>query len=290
MKKKIGKTIHTLRVNKGMTLKELSENNMSASQLSNIENGLKMPSADKFIILLNKLNVKYDEFILLMDDEYLKEKAMIERRLAESVKLKNTNMLKKLSKDSSVYYNKYNDIYFQHVELIAHAMFHVIESSNDFNSAREYLSPIKEYLSNIDEWNYYELSLISNCLFMFEIETAILLGESALKFIEKNYTFYRNEEITCALLNNLATYSLENDKYYQLALKYSQISANLSSTINISTRSIRAKIIYQLACLKVENGQYNKGYLISLIEIFKLLEWYEEYDSIQKFVRKHGAL
>ncbi|WP_249686448.1 helix-turn-helix domain-containing protein [Enterococcus casseliflavus] len=288
MRDYIGKTIRDLRIGKGMTLRELSSNLMSTSQLSNIESGSQIPSTEKFLILLNRLNVKYDEFILLMENDYLKKKTLIERELAEAVKLKNLKKLRDLSFKAKNLNEKYRDIYFYHVELISLSVLHLLKNNNDYTGARIYLDPIKEYLIQIEEWTYYELALICNCIFMFDIESAVLLGERALTFIEKKYCFYRNEEISCVLLNNLATYSLDFETYYPLALKYSQVSSNLSSTNNLSSSSIRAKIIYQIACYKLQNGQYQPGYLESLINIFKLLGWNDEYYSICKFVNKHG--
>ena len=98
MKGNMGKTIQYLRESKGFKLKELCNDILSISQLSKIENGEVIPSADKFIKILSRLNVRYDEFILLMDDEFLETKIMLEKKLAESVKLRNTQSLQKLSK------------------------------------------------------------------------------------------------------------------------------------------------------------------------------------------------
>lgn len=290
MKNKIGKTINQLRLNKGFKLKTLCNDGLSISQLSNIENGEKMPSADKFIKIINKLNVRYDEFILLMNDEYLEAKITMEKRLTESVKLQNTYNLKKLANEALIYYNNYDDVYFRHIELMSLAVLKLIQSNNDYNSARTYLQPIKDYLSSIEEWNYYELTLICNCLFMFEIDDAIFFGERALHSIEGNYSLYRNEEISCILLINLAIYSLDYSRFYPLALKYSQMSEELAYTSHHATKALHAKIIRQLAYFKLENGKFDKNYLRSLIDTFKLLNWDEEYQRTQKFINKHGVL
>ncbi len=290
MKGNMGKTIQYLRESKGFKLKELCNDILSISQLSKIENGEVIPSADKFIKILSRLNVRYDEFILLMNDEFLETKIMLEKKLAESVKLRNTQSLQKLSKDASTYYSKYNDIYFKHVESKSLAMLTLISSNNDYSSAREHLQPIKEYLSSIEKWNYYELTLICNCLFMFKIEDAIFFGDKALRSIEENYSLYRNEEIACSLLINLAIYSLDYSEYYSLALKYSQLGGELAYTSHDIVATFQAKIIRQLTYFKLENGKFDNDYLLSLINTFKLLEWDEEFQRIQQFVSKHGIV
>lgn len=288
MKENIGKTIHKIRINKGMKQKDLKDNTISISQISNIEKGLQTPSAEKFIVLLGKLNATYDEFIYLMENEYLTTKTTMENQLAEFVKRQNVNGLKKLAKEAADSFAQYGDIYFHHIELKSLAMIEVILGNNEYQSAREYLHPIKEYLDNIDEWGRYEMRLIGNCLFMFDVDTAISLGEKALNFIEKNYSFYKNENIAGVLLTNLAVYTLDYSQYHHLALKYTQLSISLATTTNDATRVLRSNIIYQVACYKMGNGLYNEEKLKSLIKTFELLEWQNEYLELQKFVQKSG--
>ncbi|WP_002144583.1 helix-turn-helix domain-containing protein [Bacillus cereus] len=287
MKENIGQAIQQLRIDKGLKLKELCSNTMSISQLSDIENGKKMPSAEKIIKLLSNLNVSYDEFILFLNDDYLKIKSMAEKRLRELVKLKNKEGLRRLAKDSKKYFQEYDDTYFKHVELISCAIIQLIESNNDYHAARKYLQPIREYLSKIENYHFYELSLICNCLFMFEIESAIFLGERVLRSIEKNYSFYRNIEIACVLLNNLAVYSLDYAQHYYLALKYSKMSEDIAHTSHDAAKALHAKIIRQLAYFKLENGKFNRDYLKNLVDIFRVLEWGEEHQYIQKIINKH---
>jgi len=288
MKEKLGKTIYKIRVKKGLKQKYLNDDKLSSGLIPNVEKGSQMLSAEKFILLLEKMNVTYNEFVSLMDDEYLKTKNMIKNNLSEFVKRRNVSGLQRLAKEAEEHYREYNDIYFEHIRIMALAMSQLYQSNSDYESARELLTPIKDYLDNIKEWGFHELFIISHCLFLFEIEVAISFGQRALELIEENYSLYKNDEIGCVVLINLAIYTLDYEAYYDLSLKYSQLCLSLASATNNAQKALYAKFIYQIACFKLENGLFNIEYFNSLINIFKLLDWFIDYDELEKYANKHG--
>ena len=271
-----------------MKQKDLSEVRISIGQISNIETGLQMPSAEKFITLLGKMNVGYREFLYIMNDDYLTIKEMMSKQLDEFVRLRNIKGLENLAKEASNFLNNYGDMHFQHINLISLAMAELLKSNNNYENAKRYLLPIKEYLDNIDEWGLYELTLISRCLFIFDITVAISFGERALKLIEKSYLYYKSEKIASVLLINLAIYLLDYQDYYQCSLKYSKMGIGLATKTNDATKVLQAKVVYQVACFKLENGLFSKAKLLAFIKVFDLLEWNKEYDDLKKFIQKHG--
>lgn len=288
MIKNLGSTLQQVRKQKNIKLKELSSNTLSISQLSKIEKNETIPSADKFILLLSKLNIKYDEFILLLDDDYLNLKSELGIKFAKLANQQNIEELDKLLLEVKKYSIAYTDIYFKNLYIQVISTLDLIQSNNNYSTAKEYTTPIKNYLSQIDNWTYYELALLSNCLYMFEIDDAIFFGNQAIQSIEENYHFYKNEELTCALLNNLAIYTLDYPKYYSFSLKCSAISEELAFTSRDATKSLYAKIHQQIAYFKLENGRFDKEHLLSYLQTFHILGWDKEYNRIKKFIEKHG--
>lgn len=254
----------------------------------NIENNKQIPATDKFIMLLSKLNLPYDEFIFHLDDEYLNSKLLIEKKLAEYVKRKNTVGLRELAKKSRYLFKKFEDIYFQHSNLISLAMIEVIENNHNFENARNYLKPISDYLTTIETLCYYEISLISQCIFMFKVELAISFGERALETINRQQEFYSNKPVTCVLLTNLAVYCLDYKDYLPQSLAYSQASTNFASLNNDTTRAIYAEIVSQVAHFKRQDGLFNKEHLFQLINTFKIINWQNEYKALLEFIENHG--
>lgn len=285
MNLQIGSTLQIIRKNKQIKLKELSTNFLSISQLSHIEKGDNLPSTEKFIYLLSRLNIQYEEFIPLLENEYLNAKHTFGKRLAEFSNTNNIDGLNLLIENSDLYFNKYHDIFFLHIKLQALSFLSLIKNNN-FQSAKQYLSPIKEYLLKTENWDAYELTLFGNCLFMFDIDEAIFFGNRALPSIRKNYHIYRNREISCTLLNNLATYSLEHEEHYLFALECSNLSEEYSYSSSDATNTIRANILKQVSYFKLHSSKYNKDKLNSLLEIYQLIGWDKQYNRMILFIKK----
>ena len=271
-----------------MTAKELCHGVMTSQQMSNIEREKQMLAADKFVMLLNRLNVTYDEFLFLLDNEHLSSKYILERKLAKYVKRRNVQQLQKLAEKSMNLFKEYDDIFFQHIELMSRAIIQLIHSNNDYQQAKKYLAPIKKYLTMVDAFGYYEIKLVGQCLFMFEIEEAISFGERAVDAIKKSQGTHQNSSDGCVLLTNMAIYMLDYEEYYSRALEYSQASINLATANSDATRSVNAQIIKQIAHFKLGDGLFNEQHLIALTDTFKLLDWHMEYERVLNFIKKHG--
>lgn len=287
MKLKIGTVLHQVRIEKKMTLKELSTNFLSTSQLSHIENGESIPSTEKFIHLLSRLNIKYEEFIPLLEDDYLTTKNSLEDKLVDFANKNNQDGLKNLIQEAEDSYHTYNDLHFYHIKLLALSFLELIHSQS-FESAREHLHPIKEYLLKIDSWNSYELSLFGNCIFVFDIEDVIFLGNRASSSIKKKSHIYQNRERYCATLNNLAIYILDYEEHYFTALEYANLSEELAYISGDVTRSLKAKIIQQVVYFKLQNGKYRRENVLDLVHTYDIMGWDKEYERTCTFIKKHG--
>jgi len=288
MREDIGRTIRQIRTDKVILAKDLCQNILTPQQLSNIENGKQTTSSENFILLLSGLNMKYDEFIYLMDNEYLNSKITIEKELSEYVKRQNLDGLIELAKTASDLFVKYGDVYFEHIKSMSLAMAHFYQTNFEYQIASEHLTPIEEYLAKVQKFSYYEITLTGQCLFMFNIEMVISFGEKALNALETRYSLYKNKGDNCVLLTNMSICCLDYKEYWHLALKYSQLSINAAATSNDATRAIHAQIIHQVACFKLKNGLFDKRYLRALIQTFKLIKWENEYKQVIKFIKNHG--
>ncbi|MGM0147855.1 helix-turn-helix domain-containing protein [Enterococcus sp. AZ162] len=66
--KSYGKTIKEIRLSKGILLKGLADKQLSMSLLSQFENEKSTISCERFHHLLSKLEVTFDEFILMQTE------------------------------------------------------------------------------------------------------------------------------------------------------------------------------------------------------------------------------
>lgn len=288
MKNGIGNALRTIRKEKNIKQKELVTENLSISQLINIEKSIHIPSTDKFIYLLDRYNTTYDEFLNHLDNTFLVEKKLLKEKLIEATRASNISILEKIAHKANTLYEKYNDIYFRHIELQTLASIELIRNNHDFTTAKKYVNPIKEYFAKVDTWGMYELSLLNNCLYMFELDDVITFGNKLLSSINQDSHLYNNKEIICILLNNFAIYTLDNSKYYLFSLRCSTFNEEIAFTTQNMTIITRAKILKQLAYYKLDNSKFDKNELLSLIQVFSTVGLNNPYHTFIQLCKKHG--
>lgn len=177
----MGITFNKVRKNKNLKIKDITSSRLSRSQISHIENGKSIPSAEKFLYLLNVLNVKYEEFIYLMNEDYLVSKNTLGNKMSEVCNLYNTEGIQSVIDEAIQLYLETNDIYFKHIEIIAKSFLMITESIDNLEAARVNLIPIQRYLANVENYGFYEFALFNNALFIFDIDVAVSLGEKVMK-------------------------------------------------------------------------------------------------------------
>lgn len=283
----IGRTLQNLRIQKGFSLRELSEGILSYSQLSKIENNSQIPSVDKFIRILYRMNIEVDEFCMFLNNDYINSRTKLKYEIGETLRKRDIQNIKSLIDEMHLCYEKYDDMYFYHMGCILKAHKKII-INNDYNQAGLEVAEIAEYLFSTENWLFYELSLLNNVLFFFEIDAAIQFGNQALKTIKKSYTQFKNDEITRRLLNNLAIYTLKDKSYYMDSYSYSSTAIGLPQSTQHIYSTVFAKIINQIACYKLQNGEYCYKYLSDLINYFSLIQMGSVHKELLDFVKGHG--
>jgi len=284
----LGLVLQTLRKKKGMTQQDLCDEYLSRTQISNIEKGKQSTTFEKILYFLDKLNLTYDELMFFMDDDYHTSKNGVLLEISKFAMAGNKNGLKKLSRKSEDLFIKYNVNFFRFCSQMAEARLILLETGNDFEKARGILEPIKDYLVKLEALNYNDLTLIGETLYIFDIDTSIILVEKALRTINENYAFYKHLVIGGGLSLNMALYALEFPDKWHLSLDYAQKAMDLSTTSTYLSTTLKAKIAYQIASYKLNNGKYDADIIKKCLEAFKLAEWNSQHQQIVQFLQKHG--
>jgi len=285
----IGETLKYIREEKKISANFVAKDILSKAQLSRIENQNQTPNADSFIKLLHRLNVSFEEFCLLSDNDYIKIRAKTKNDIFDMLRKKNTKQMKEAINQMDDYYDKYNDSYFNHLSCIIKATLILGESNYNYNEALKVLKPVSDYLSSVDIWFDYEIGLFINCMYLYPLEKAIAIGNAALEQIKKNYIRFKNDdEMARSLLLNLSFYTLSDEKYYHYAHAYSSAALSLPQSTHLLYNSLLVKIVNQVACFKLENGEYDEVYLANLVNGFKLMKFDELYQQCVDLISKHG--
>jgi len=287
---RIGKTLKYIREKKNFSITATAKDIISPSQLSRVEKYGQIPNTDSFIKLLSRLNVSFEEFCRLSNDGYLKAQATTRNEVFDILRKKNQQQLKMAISKMDAYYDKYNDSYFNHMSCIIKATLILCESNYDYSKVLDVLKPVSEYLLSIHSWFDYETVLFANCVYLYSLEEAITIGNSALDKIKNNfYILVKNDnDLARTLLLNLATYALSDEKYYHYAHSYSSAALSFPQSTDFSYNSLLAKIVNQVACYKLGNIEYDEIYLANLVNGFKLMKFDDLYKQCVDFIIKHG--
>jgi len=171
---------------------------------------------------------------------------------------------------------------------MAKANISLLSTTNNYVKAREELTLIKEYLSNLNVYFFNDLLLLSQCLYLFDIDTSIQLVEKSLEAVKNNYDFYKDKKIGLSLVINIAIYALDFDDYFHYSLDYSAYAKKMALSQNDMMGSLFAEVISQIASFKIGDGTFSKEKLVRTLDICKTLEWHTNYDSFKNFIIKHG--
>ena len=281
-----GNTIKKLRIHKGLTQQELAGEIITKGQLSKIENKDHIPSAETFIELLLKLNVNFEEFYQFSENVHIKNRIRVKTKFTELMKQRKYNKFPQLIKELNELYEKYDDIYFLHYSCLIKGFILYNEDSKSPKFS-VVMDPVKSHLDKIKNWGIYEMSLFSNTFFAFSKNEVYKFANKAVKQINSNYEFYQTEEISRALLNNLASYSNSNGDYFK-AFNFASKVLGFPQSITYMNQTLTSKIHYQIASFKLDNGHFDAIELKGIIESVNLMGYNDLYQDWKKRLKSHG--
>jgi len=282
----IGKTMKSLRTKKGLTAQELAFDIISPSQMSKVEKGEHVPSADNFLKLLFRLNVSLEEFYYFSDNDYIRARFASSKNVSEVLRKRDVKNYDRVIAQMDDYYVKFDDNHFKYSSCLLKAFRLYSIDSQNVEKVYQELLPIKQYLLSTNEWLLYELSLFNNIFFIYPIEDVIKMSDRLLKQIKSDFHVFKNDQITRTLLINLAVHTLSNG-YYMTAYEFSSTAMSLPQSTQYLYENIFAKVINQVACFKLENGEFDGEFLQSLVANFKLMRLDELYANIANILTTH---
>jgi len=283
-----GSALREVRSRKDLVQEEFFQQLGNRKKLGAYENGEKSIPFEELIVLLNNQNASLDEFIYLMDNEYISTREILAFDLSREIGRLNIAGLKKVHSQALQYNEEQHADYFLHIAALAKANIVLLETNSDFKKARKEVTLIREYLENAKCFFFYDLILLSQCLFLFEIKLAFQLVKKALDYIDEHYEFYKYKVVPVTLTLGLAIYALDFPDYFRHSLELSKKAETLSIEKNYLDIAIRAKIVQQISCFKIGNGLYNQDELVNYLNILKTVGWLTDYNYNKDFIEKHG--
>lgn len=287
----IGDAVKSLRTQKGIPSKDLADAlDLKAYQVSKIEKGTQLLSSEQLVKTLIYLEVSLDEFCLYLNATgEIVDRLEMKKALASFKHKRSQRQLKLLIKKSQNYYEKHKIAYFNHVYCMLKA-FSVLEKTHyDYDTARTELTPIIDYLSAAGTWFEYEMTLFSNCFFMYPVNQSLKVANELMAKIQKNHTSKQYNELLQNLLINSAIYALEDKNHCKSAIELATQSLLTQMTMSLQN-SISVKVIHQIAYYKLETDDYNEQQLIDLIKGLRLLGYQDYAQHHLALLTRHGII
>ena len=267
-----------------MKPKEVAEGIFSTKTLARIENHEQIPAVDKFVRLLSRLNVTFDEFLFYAGDD-MKRRSSLKLEMTEVLRRMDLARTKALRKKVSAYLEEEPELYLQHMADLLKAVEATIVN-HDFEAAKEHLTGIVRYL-DMDEWYEYELGLFNNIFHFYDYQTAKSLCEKAVRTLQKKTAYFKDIELSYSIYNNFALKALEEGEFEDA---YAAIKAAMD--FPVSTKAmygrIVAKIIHQIISFRLEKPDYNEKELQNYLDFFRFMDMPHITHGFLALAREHG--
>lgn len=206
-----GNSYKTIRKNKGLTQKEVCQDELTIATLSKFENGKSMPSYALISHLLHQVNMSFDEFEYLCSVDDFGEEKQLKLRFdaiitnAEFQAIHDLKMLceKHLSRTSNKRIEELKDILELYLEL----------HREDFSKkAQEIALKLWNTIAIKKEWYVSELKLLNQILFYFPDNLVFDVADRILERIKEYEAFQNIARLKASILINLSTLYLQHSK------------------------------------------------------------------------------
>lgn len=282
--KNYGTLLKKIRQDKGLSQKDIYDGIMTRQTYYLIETNVSMPSFDKFLMILEKLFISVEEFLDLLDHESFPPENNLYHQLSQAVFKKDQPVFESLIKETQeIYTMTHNKKYF-HLNLVTQAMAFLNKGETDpkaFESSKKLMQPIKHYLVGIDKWYLYELKLLNNSLYCFELHEAIALGSLVGTKIDSLSTLEQYQEIKLRIYLNLSSLCLNYQDYKNTKL-FSTLAKQNAQTDYRLFELLVANLNYEIAQVadkKLPVSDHITKYL-SILENLNYQETVNEYKKI----------
>lgn len=256
MNSTFGKTFRKIRQEKNVSLTSLADKRISKSQISRFERGESEITFTKLIILLNKLNVSITEFLEL-DTSFSNKKDF--RSLVKYIKTEYTahriDSLKSLLNDSLTGFER----------TMIKSIISTVDPSNKPSSQE--IQELTDYLFKIDNWGYYEITLLGNCVRTINYSTYFLLSKEILKKHIANPTI--NTRLIIQLLINCLIQSIDNESYDNCTYLIPKISNLLKNELAYYEQTVFLYVVgYYKYKKHIASGKQD---MLNALQIFTFL-------------------
>lgn len=222
-----GITLNKIRKEKNFTISTLVDGVIASSTFTRFVQGKTTLAIDSFLLLLEKLNVTFEEFLLVNNAYELPPYQELTLTLEDAIARQNINKLGEIISQVNLELRQHPELmsFYDVVVLIKNKL-----ENSPFNVTS--LNRIKTYLFNAESWYHHELALFNNVIFIFSNEELLTFLTKATFNLDRYQSInnYGNEKLRL-LLNVIRTVLLRGDLLTTLNLVKRLERANITSDL-----------------------------------------------------------
>lgn len=266
-KQQIGKVFHDFRINRNISLKQVADDNVSASQISRFERGETDLSISKFLTALGNMKVEVKEFADALQTHQKSETIEFMRKLVPLEYKRDIAGFQRLFEEQKEKYEKNPSVYQYHLNMILAQSF-ICKCDSDISFPKEYVDEVADYLFMVEEWKIYELILIGNLYLFIDIPLLHKMGQEIMK---KTVRTGENKNLALITLLNIFETCLHRDDL-EVAAYYME---NLPSLLEDETLLYERNLYHFLLGLflyKQGEKKHGKEIMEQAIQIYDWLD------------------
>lgn len=279
-----GALLKRIRQEKGLSQKDVYSGIMTRQAYYLIENTISFPAFDKFLLILEKLFLSVNEFLDILDSDLFPNENQLYFQLSQAVLKKDQATLQLLVHTSTHCYQETQNKKCQHFQLIALTMLKLnfpMAEQVKVETCQQLMEPIKNYLIDVDNWYLYELKLLNNSLYCFDLSEACSLVLLVVKKIDTYPQHESYQTIKLKIYLNISFLCLKAREFNQcmffakIAKEHAQIRCFLFEAI-IAT--LNFEIAFSAASQSTASKEIEKN--LTILEAMDFTETVKEYRQL----------
>lgn len=274
----IGKVIRNIRLKKKINSNVLYKDLLSRPAIAKFERGESDTSVEKFLKMLERLNITLEEFEIVYNNEENKD-LRYTRRYIQAFYNRDEGLLIQIANEVENEYKISGITKFLHYRSL------VLLLVDDLRGTQEYDNQVlvlQDYLMKCESWGYYEITLFANSLSFYSLELIDLVYKRAKNtlLIYQKLTRYRNE-VGLMIFNILEKKILCRDivgaSYYMNEL----IELKVTVVDNMYMQTMIKFFVAIIGLIKGNTSKHNE--ILQIINIFSFLELSSKSEQCKKF-------
>ncbi len=264
----LGQVFKNLRTNRHISPKQISNEKVSAAQISRFERGESDISLEKFLIALDNMHIEVSEFIDAVNNYQRTEQIRFMSALIPLEYERNIKGFRKMQEEEEQKFRGHPEIYRYHLNVILLQSF-ICKCDESVLFPKEYLDEVTDYLFTTEEWNMYELILIGNLYLFIDIPLLHKMGQEILK--RKDYYWEISSQrnlVTITLLNIWET-CIHRDELEIAEFYMEKIEPLLQNETDLYKRTI---CLFLAGLLHYKEGKKQTG-IDEMQKAIHIFEW-----------------